>query len=60
MVVQINGKKKIVIAVDKGMEQMEIEELVKKNSVIAINKFLLGKEVSKIIFVKNKLINFVI
>lgn len=60
MVVQINGKKKIVIAVDKDMKQTEIEELVKKNSVIAVNKLLLGKEINKTIFVKNKLINFVI
>jgi len=58
MVVQINGQKKAVILANKDMNQKEIEELVKNDP--KISKLLVGQKISKIIFIKNKLINFVV
>lgn len=58
MVVQINGKKKLIIHVDKDKKQEEIEKLIKENSIMS--KLLSEKIIKKIIFVKNKLINLVI
>jgi leucyl-tRNA synthetase len=60
LILQINGKTKLIISVNKDEEQEEIEKLVKENPIIITNKLLLEKEIKKIIFVKNKLINFVI
>jgi len=58
MVVQINGQKKAVILANKDMNQKEIEELVKNDP--KISKLLVGQKISKIIFIKNKLINFAV
>ena len=53
LVVQINGKKKHALEVSTGLEQSEVEKL-------CFNKFeLIGKEFNKVIFVKDKIINFV-
>jgi len=57
-VVQINGQKKTVISVSPEKNQSEIESIAKNNP--KINKILAGKEISKVIFIKNRLINFVI
>jgi leucyl-tRNA synthetase len=57
-VVQINGQKKIIISTSGDKSQKEIEELVKKDP--KISKILEGQKIIKTIFVKNKLINFVI
>jgi leucyl-tRNA synthetase len=57
-VVQINGRKKIIISASKDATQKEIEELVKNNP--KINRELTKKSIAKTIYIKNKLINFVI
>jgi len=54
--VQVNGKLRANIFVTPGMEQNEIEQLAKKE----IAKYLEGKEIIKIIFVKDKIISFVV
>jgi len=56
--VQINGQKKAVILANKDMNQKEIEELAKNDP--KIKKILEEKKITKTIFIKNKLINFVI
>lgn len=53
LVVQINGKKKHAIEVSTGLQQAEVEELCFLNFELSINEF------SKVIFVKDKIINFV-
>ena len=58
IVVQINGQKKAVISVSPEKNQPEIEAIAKNN--LKISKILAGKEISKVIFIKNKLINFAI
>ncbi|MCE8164160.1 MAG: class I tRNA ligase family protein, partial [Candidatus Moeniiplasma glomeromycotorum] len=57
MAIQINGQKKTIILADKDMSQQEIEKLAKNDP--KINEILAGKKVKRIIFLKNKLINFV-
>tara|TARA_B100000579_G_scaffold265497_1_gene218960 strand:- start:158 stop:2593 length:2436 start_codon:yes stop_codon:yes gene_type:complete len=54
LVIQINGKKKNAIEVDRGITQEEAEELCKTQFKIEIN------EAKKVIFLPNKLINIVI
>jgi leucyl-tRNA synthetase len=56
--VQINGQKETVISTDKDISQKEVEELAKNDP--KISKLLVKKEVIKVIFIKNKLINFVV
>ena len=53
LVVQINGKKKHAIEVSTGLQQPEVEKL-------CFDKFeLVANEFNKVIFVKDKIINFV-
>ena len=54
LVIQINGKKKNAIEVDRGITQEEAEEICKNQFKIEIN------EAKKVIFLPNKLINIVI
>lgn len=54
--VQVNGKLRANIQVPPATEQLRVEEIAKKE----IEKYLEGKEIIKIIFVKDKIISFVI
>jgi len=56
--VQINGQKKVVILVNKDTGQKEVEELAKNDP--EVKKILEGQKITKTIFIKNKLVNFVI
>jgi len=56
LIVQINGKVRDKIEVDADITQKEAEKIVLKSE--KIKRLLEGKEVKKIIFVPNKLINF--
>ncbi|MFA6348281.1 MAG: leucine--tRNA ligase [Candidatus Paceibacterota bacterium] len=58
LVVQINGKVRDKIVFDHDINQEEAEEAVRSNE--AIKKWIEGKEVRKIIFVRGKLINIVV
>ena len=58
IVVQINGQKKIIISVNRDESQAVIEKIIKNDS--KLNKLLEKQIISKTIFIKNKLINFVI
>jgi leucyl-tRNA synthetase len=57
IVVQINGKMRSVIKVAVGLDQKEVENLAKKDENVSKN---ITSEVKKVIFVKDKLINFVV
>ena len=56
--IQINGKTREIIEIKKGLDQEMVVSLSKKNK--KINDSLLDKKIIKIIFVKNKIINYVI
>ena len=56
--VQINGKTKKIIEVKKDLEEKDVINECKKN--IKINENLINKKIIKIIFVKNKIINYLI
>jgi len=56
MVVQVNGKVRANIETERGVAEAKIRPEAEK----AIAKWLENKEIIKVIFVKNRLINFVI
>ena len=56
--VQINGKTKEIIEAEKDLNEAQAIELSKKNDKISKN--LLNKKISRTIFVKNKIINYLI
>lgn len=56
IIVQVNGKLRGEIVVERGTEQLRIEELARDK----VAQWLKGKNIKKIIFVKDKLINFVV
>ena len=58
VVVQISGKKKGIIKVNKDTDEKTIMEVISKAD--KINKNLTNKKISKIFFVKNRLINIVL
>ena len=58
IVIQVNGKKKAVILGDKAKDQNFLVEVAKNHP--KVKEILVGKKITKTVFVKNKLINFVI
>ena len=58
LVVQINGKVRGKTTVNIEDSQDQIEEIAKKIDNVAIN--LIGKNIKKVIYIKGKIINFVI
>ena len=58
IVVQINGKKRDLLSVDKSLQEEEVLKLINDNE--KINKFLANKKIKKTIYVKDKLINLII
>ena len=55
--VQVNGKTRDIISIIKGADQKQIELLIQKTKA---HKFIKDKRIIKIIFVKNKIINYII
>lgn len=53
---QVNGKVRSVISSPVGVEQRELEKIARQE----IARWLEGKSVEKVIFVKDKLLNFVV
>ena len=58
MVVQINGKTRDVLNVKRNLAEVEIAELVNKS--LKANKYIINKKVLKTIFIKNKIINYIV
>lgn len=56
--VQVNGKLRAVIKVPADSLQSDAEEVAKQEAGVA--QFIAGKEIKKIIFVPNKILNFVV
>ena len=57
-VVQVNSKIRGKINLPAGLEQKEYEELSLKEE--GVLKYIEGKEIKKVIYVQNKLINFIV
>ena len=58
MVIQINGKTRDVLDVKRGLEEKDVNTLV--NNSPKAGKYVLNKEIIKVIFIKNKIINYII
>ena len=59
IVVQFNGKKRGLLEVKKNMMEGELMSIIKKDK--SLNKYLESeKEIKKIIFIKNKILNIII
>ena len=58
LVIQVNGKTRDVIEIDRDMEEKKVINLIRKKD--KIKNFLKGKEIVKHIYIKNKLINLVV
>ena len=58
LVVQVNGKKRAILNAKKGIEEIEVLKLAKyeKN----MKKYINNKNIKKTIFVKDRLINFIV
>ena len=58
LVIQVNGKTRDVIEIDRDMDEKKVINLIREKD--KIKNFLKGKEIVKHIYIKNKLINFVV
>jgi len=58
VVLQVNGKKRGLIETENLLDEKGLREEIKKNQ--ELDKFIVGKNIIKTIFIKNKLINFII
>ena len=58
IVVQVNGKKRAVVSVEKGLDKKKILEQVKHDKLI--DKYIEGKDVFKTIYVQDKILNLII
>ena len=58
LVIQINGKKRSVLNVKKGISKKDLFEITKKDKIL--DKYLSNNEIKKIIFVKDRLMNILI
>ena len=57
-VIQINGKKRSILSIKKGSKEKDIMKLIKKDKII--DKYLNNKEIKKVIFVENRLMNILV
>ncbi len=58
IVVQINGKKRGLIDIERDINQENLLKVIENNN--GISKYLNNKKILKVIFVKNKIINIII
>ena len=58
VVIQINGKKRGLISVEKNLDEENLFKLIKKDQKIM--KHLLDKNIKKKIYIKNKILNIII
>ena len=58
IVIQVNGKKRNTLLVDKDIDETELIEQIKSKKLI--DKYLKNNELVKTIFVKKRLINYII
>lgn len=57
-VVQINGKKRALLNIKRDINETEVLAKIKKDKIV--DKYLNKKDIKKVIFVQNRLINILI
>ena len=58
IVIQINGKKRSIISVEKGLDEEKILKKIKHDKLV--DKYIKGKNIFKTIYVQDKIINLII
>jgi leucyl-tRNA synthetase len=58
IVIQVNGKKRSIISVEKNLEEKTLIEKIKKDKLI--DKYIENKEIFRTIYIKDKIINVII
>tara|TARA_Y100000591_G_scaffold332581_1_gene370508 strand:+ start:2108 stop:4621 length:2514 start_codon:yes stop_codon:yes gene_type:complete len=58
LAIQINGKTRDIITVQKDLVEKDIDVIIRKNS--KAKKYIQDKKIIKTIFVKNKIINYIV
>ncbi len=58
LVIQINGVKRDVLKITKGLSEEEVKSVVLKNE--KVKKHLAGKEIKKFIYIKDRIANIVV
>ena len=58
IVIQINGRKRALMNVKKGIDEKNLIDIIKKDKIG--EKYLLKKNIKKVIFVQNRLINILV
>ncbi len=58
LVIQINGKKRALISIEKGLNEKKILEQIKKDKLI--DKYIEGKNIFKTVYVQDKILNLII
>ena len=58
IVIQVNGKKRGNILIDKNISEAEIIEKI--NKIGLIDKYIENKKINKTIYVKERLINIIV
>lgn len=58
LVVQVNGRIRAKLKLKKGVNKIEAQKLAKSSS--SIKKYIDKKKIKRVVFIKNKLINFVV
>ena len=58
IVIQVNGKKRNIILVEKDIDEQKIKDKIVEKRLI--EKYLSNGELVKTIYVKNRLINYII
>ena len=58
IVIQINGKKRSVISVEKGLDEKKILEKIKHDKFV--NRNIEGKNIFKTIYVQDKILNLIV
>jgi leucyl-tRNA synthetase len=56
--IQVNGKTRDIITIKKNLSEEEVNQLISRTS--KVKKFIKNKDILKTIFVKNKIINYII
>jgi len=58
LVIQINGVKREVLKITKGLSEEDVKRIVLDNE--NVKKHLAGKEIKKFIYIKDRLVNVVV
>ena len=58
IIIQVNGKKRSVISTVKNIDEEKLLDLITKEQ--SISKYLINGQIIKTIYVKNRIINYII